>query len=281
MCNFLKMKKKKNTQGISLKSITKQILPPFLFKFLKKFIKNKSFVSYATWLEAENASKGYDSENIIEKIKNSAKLVFDGKATYERDSVIFSEIQYSYPLLASILFVAANSDTFRVIDFGGGLGTTFQQNKIFLTKLKSHCDWRIVEKDKLVSIGKKEFTNNNLSFYSTIADAAKNGIDAIIFAGVICYICNPYNYLNKAIDVKAPFIIFDRTPIVIGEIDTFAVQYVENSIYKASLPKRNFGYENLIKIFQRDYDLIEEWVCDMQPDNNSTDMGFIFKRKSM
>jgi len=274
--------KKQSTHNSSLRSIAKQLIPPLVLTILKKILANQfiGFVSFATWEEAKKASEGYDADSVIEKVRNSAKLVFEGKAVYERDSVIFNEINYSYPLLASLLFAAANSDSLRVIDFGGALGTTFQQNRRFLTKLKNNCEWRIVEQDKFVDIGKKEFTNKNISFYSTIEDAAKNGIDAILFGGSICYVPNPYNYLTKAIEVKAPFIIFDRTPISKEDKDTFAVQHCHPSIYKASLPVRNFGYNNLIKTFEQDYDLIEEWVCDLQVDSHTTAMGFVFKRKS-
>lgn len=262
--------------------IVKQLLPPLAIKFLKKIIGSQkiNFISYSTWEEAENAAEGYDSDNVILKIKNSAKLVFEKKAVYERDSVIFNEIHYSYPLLASLLFVAENSKSLRVIDFGGALGTTFQQNLKFLSKLNNNVDWRIVEQEKIVEIGKKEFTNESLSFYNTIEDSFKDGVDAILFCGSICYISNPYNYLNKAIDLKAPFIIFDRTPMTNEVKDTFAVQQVPPSIYKASYPIRNFSYSNFIKVFELNYALLEEWVCDMQPDPQTKAMGFIFKHKS-
>jgi len=262
--------------------IVKQLLPPLAIKFLKKIKGGQkvNFISYSTWEDAENAAEGYDSDNVILKIKNSAKLVFEKKAVYERDSVIFNEIHYSFPLLASLLFVAENSKSLRVIDFGGALGTTFQQNLKFLSKLKNNVDWRIVEQDKLVDIGKKEFTNKYLSFYNTMEDSFKDGIDAILFCSSICYIPNPYNYLNKAIDLKTPFIIFDRTPMTNEVKDTFAVQQVPASIYKASYPIRNFSYSNFIKVFELNYDLLEEWVCDIQPDPQTKAMGFIFKHKS-
>jgi putative methyltransferase (TIGR04325 family) len=259
----------------------KQLLPPLVITLLKKILRKQriNFINYSTWEEAENAAEGYDSDNIILKIKNSAKLVFEKKAVYERDSVIFNEIHYSYPLLASLIFVSENSESLRIIDFGGAFGTTFQQNLKFLSKLKNNVDWRIVEQEKIVEIGKKEFIHENLSFYNTIEDSFKGGIDAILFCSSICYIPNSYNYLYKAIDLKAPFIIFDRTPITNEVRDTFAVQKVPPSIYKASYPIRNFSYTNFIKIFELNYDLIEEWVCDLQPDPQTKAMGFIFKKK--
>ena len=225
-------------------------------------------------------SDGYHSVNIIEKVRESSKLVFDGKATYERDSVIFDEIEYSYPLLASLLFVAANSKSFKVIDFGGALGTTYQQNRKFISKIKNVCEWRIVEQEEFVAIGKSEFTNKILSFYKTIEEANKDGVDVVLFAGSINYVKNSYDFMAKAKEIKAPYIIFDRTAITNEMKDTFSVLHSSANIYVASFPVRNFNYNNIVKFFIDEYELIEEWVCDLQADPTTTAMGFIFKRRT-
>jgi putative methyltransferase (TIGR04325 family) len=277
---------KGNTNSIKLKllalSVVKQLLPPIVSGTLKKVFSryDSNFVSYSTWEQAEQASEGYDSNIVIEKVRAAAKLVYDGDATYERDSVIFDEIDYSYPLLASLLFAAANSETFKVIDFGGALGTTYQQNRKFLSKTKSKCEWRIVEQENFVSIGKKEFTDQYLSFYSNIEEASKDGVDVVLFAGSICYVPNPYVFMEKAKNTRSSFIIFDRTPITRQEEDTFSVQRVPPSIYKASYPIRSFNYSNITNFFSDEYDLIENWVCDLQADPNTTAMGLLFQRKS-
>jgi putative methyltransferase (TIGR04325 family) len=267
-------------KNISVRNIVKQCLPPIVLNFLKRFLSKNFFVNYSSWEQAEQMSEGYHSDNIIEKVRKSAKLVFNGEATYERDSVIFDRIEYSYPLLASLLFVAANSKSFKVIDFGGGLGTTYQQNRKFISKIKNVCEWRIVEQQRLVAIGKSEFTNKILSFYKTIEEANKDGVDVVLFAGSICYVKNPYDFMEKAKVIKAPYIIFDRTPITNEMKDTFAVQHVPPSVFKASFPIRNFNYNNIVKFFIDEYELIEEWVCDLQADPNTTAMGFIFKRRT-
>jgi putative methyltransferase (TIGR04325 family) len=270
---------KKRVNG--LRSIFKSLLPPICIYIAKKiFIKGNSvFVSYPNWEEAERASEGYDNNDIITKTKESAKLVFDGKVVYERDSVIYNEIQYSYPLLASLLLAAACSNTLRVIDVGGAFGTTYQQNRRFLSKLQTSCEWRIVEQKKIVSIGKKEFKNRNLSFHETLESANEDGADIVLFGGSICYIPNPYDYLEKVKATKVPFIILDRTPITDKLQDTFAVQHTPTEIYKASYPIRNFNYSNIIKSLEDEYELIEKWISDQQPDLNTTAMGFVFKRK--
>lgn len=273
---------KRAKHSISARAIVKEILPPIAITILRRILTNQhlGFVRYKSWEQAELASEGYDSDSVIEKVRKAAKLVFDGKAVYERDSVVFGKIEYSYPLLASLLFAAANSESLRVIDFGGALGTTYQQNRRFLSKIKKSCQWRVVEQEKFVSIGKREFTNETLSFYSTIEEAHKDGVDVVLFGGSICYVPNPYIFMEKAKATRAPYIIFDRTPITYEEEDTFAVQHVPPSIYKASFPIRNFCYNNIIEYFKDEYELIEEWVSDLQADSNTTAMGFIFKHKS-
>jgi putative methyltransferase (TIGR04325 family) len=273
---------KRTKRGFSARNFVKQLSPPIFITILKRVLAkhHSNFVSYSSWEQAEQASDGYDSDSLIEKVRKAAKLVFDGEAVYERDSVVFDEIEYSYPLLASLLFAAANSETLRVIDFGGALGTTYQQNRRFLSKLKKACQWRVVEQEKFVSIGKREFTNETLSFYSTIEEAYQGGVDVVLFAGSICYVPNPYIFIEKAKATQVPYVIFDRTPTTKLKEDTFAVQNVPPSIYKASFPIRNFSYDNITKFFKDEYELIEEWVCDLQADPNTTAMGFIFKRKS-
>ena len=81
--------------------------------------------------------------------------------------------------------------------------------------------------------------------------------------------------------LNIPFIIFDRTPINNEVNDTFSVQNVSSKIYKASYPIRNFNIDNLLKPFNKNYKLIEKWVCTNQPDPSTTSMGLILKNKKL
>src|SRR4051812_28170712 len=80
------------------------------------------FGNYTTWEEARKQCTGYDDLAIVEKVKSSVLKVKNGEAAYERDSVLFDEIQYSRPLLDAFQQVAAGSSgVLHVIDFGGSL----------------------------------------------------------------------------------------------------------------------------------------------------------------
>jgi len=54
-----------------------------------------------------SASTGYDNDMILEKTRLALLKVKNGEAAYERDSVVFEDIQYAWPLLAGLLWVAA------------------------------------------------------------------------------------------------------------------------------------------------------------------------------
>lgn len=267
-----------------LGGLLKDVMPPIALRAIRK-LANREVMrfrhGYSSWEEASIASSGYDADEIIRKVSRAARLVHRGEAVYERDSVVFNEVEYSWPLLSSLLLVAAERGSLRVVDFGGGLGTTFQQNRKFLRHIQNKICWKIVEQESFVEIGRKEFSNKYLAFFPTITAACSEGVDVILFGSSICYVAKPYDIMEETLKAKPSYIIFDRTPVTNTRTDTFAVQIVPSSIYKAEYPIRNFNHSNLIKTFERSYELIEEWVCEVQPDPLSISMGLILRNKEI
>ncbi|MBO0732763.1 MAG: methyltransferase, TIGR04325 family [Methylocapsa sp.] len=259
-----------------------------LRRFLSRFARNKNpsgggepiriDAGFRSWDDAKKNVAGYESECFFERVRNAAEAVADGKAVYERESVVFDKIQYSWPLLASLLFAAANLRRLRLIDFGG-LGTSFRQNRKFLTALEIPCEWRIVEQRQLVEIGRREFTSKYITFYNSIGEALKDGVDAVLFSGVLGYLENPYRILSEAIESGAPCIILDRTRVTLEANDIFAVQHVPPSIYEASFPLRAFNYNNLLSPLREHYEVVEEWASEVQPGLQTTGMGFLLRRR--
>ena len=91
---------------------------------------NTSFEgSYSTWQEADALCNGYDNMEILEKILSATLKVKNGEAVYERDSVIFDQIEYSWPVLTGLMCAAAqNSGCLKVLDFGCSLGSSNLEN---------------------------------------------------------------------------------------------------------------------------------------------------------
>lgn len=222
-------------------------------------------------------SVGYSDKGIISTVAIAAGLVRDKISPYERDGVIFTEIQYSWPLLSSLLFAANICKSHNIVDFGGALGSTFQQNYKFLSRLPIKLKWKIVELEHFVEIGSQEFANTNLSFYRTINEASNNGVDIFLFCGSLNYVPNPYQTLKESMASKPQFIILDRVLVTYKKKDIFAVQKL-GKLSPHNYPLTILSNLNLQNIISKEYNLIEKWECNLQPDTKSKLMGFIYQR---
>jgi putative methyltransferase (TIGR04325 family) len=229
---------------ITLKNIIHLITPPVLVK-LAKLIRGEEYGlsgNYRNWNEAMAKSAGYDSKIILEKTKAALLKVKNGDAVYERDSVIFDEIHYSWPLLAGLMWVAARCNgRLNVLDFGGSLGSTYYQNRAFLSALPS-VRWNIVEQSSHVRIGKAFFEDNNLRYYVDAAEClTETQPNVVILSGVLQYLERPYTVFDQMLGLPCAHLIIDRTPYWNGPIDRLCVQAVPPNIYPASYPSWIFS----------------------------------------
>src|SRR6516164_6187668 len=145
------------------KAFIKLFAPPVLvqgYRILRGRQENSVYGlsgGYGSWDEAVRASTGYDGQMILEKTKTALLQVKNGQAAYERDSVVFAEIQYAWPLLAGLLWVSAQScGRLNVLDFGGSLGSTYFQNRAFLRRLPE-VRWNIIEQPQHIEAGREWF----------------------------------------------------------------------------------------------------------------------------
>ena len=222
---------------------------------------------------------GYDADNIIDKVKDSALKVHKGLAVYERDSVIYNEIQYNYPLLAGLMWAAAkHNGQLHVLDFGGSLGSTYYQNKQFLDVVPD-LQWSIVEQPAFVQAGLKDFTTGRLKFYYSINDCIKSRkVDVVLLSSVLPYLASPYDLLEDIITRQIETIIIDRTPFIKGE-DRLTVQKVHPGIYKARYPCWFFNLEKFLFFMESKYDIILEFDALDRANIPSEFKGFIFRKK--
>lgn len=264
------------------KTIAKEYIPPILLKILKTK-KNKYgwHGDYESWNEAKANSKGYDDNEIFNKTFRSLLKVKNGEAIYERDSVLFDEIQYSFPVLAGLMWIAAsNNGILNIIDFGGSLGSTYFQNRKFLKNLK-FLRWNIIEQKKYIRTGKEYFETENLKFYNTIEDCMKiENPNTILFSGVLQYLEKPYKLIESIINMDFVYIIIDRTGFInYGSDDLLTVQKVHPNIYKASYPCYFFNKSKFINYFLDKYTLITEYNSIDKYNIPAKSKGFIFKKK--
>lgn len=92
-----------------INKIIKAIVPPLFIDFLLQSKKKELMWTgnYDSWNEALLHSEGYGKLEILEKCKDALLKVKNKEAIYERDSVVFETVEYSWPLLAQIQKSAA------------------------------------------------------------------------------------------------------------------------------------------------------------------------------
>jgi putative methyltransferase (TIGR04325 family) len=263
-----------------------RFVPPGILDVYRRILgRYGPFRVCATWEEAREASTGYDSDLILEKVRGSLLKVKRGEAAYERDSVLFYKVQYSWPLLAGLLWVASQKgNRLNLVDFGGSLGSTYFQNRKFLSHLKE-LRWSIVEQKKFVECGKRDFEDEQVKFYDDLEECfRKQQPDSILLSSVIQYLEEPYALLEKVRSLGFEFILFDRTPFLEKGEDRVTVQRVPSAIYEASYPAWFFGREKFLNVFSKGYELVAEFEALAGTMGmgkiRSIDKGFIFRKRT-
>lgn len=252
--------------GMTLKDMIRLVTPPVFIHLAKRLRGNGPADAYGlsgdyhSWDEAVAASTGYDSEIILTKTRDALLKVKNGEAVYERDSVLFDEIQYAWPLLAGLMWVAAQSDgRLNVLDFGGSLGSTYLQNRRFLQQLPFVC-WNIIEQPRQVAVGKADFEDEQLRFYGDIADClAETHPNVIILSGVLQYLERPFDVLQRLVECPCDYLIVDRTPFWEGAQDRLCVQHVPATIYAASYPSWIFSISCFRSFLDKNWGVITEF----------------------
>jgi putative methyltransferase (TIGR04325 family) len=223
-------------------------------------------------------SKGYDASNILMETKKSTLLVKSGEAAFERDSVVFDKIQYSWHLLAILLRSAIENDNaLNLIDFGGSLGSSYFQNRGFLSNLRN-IRWNIVEQKQYSDCGKEYFQDEYLRFYDDLESCmTENKPNCILASGVLQYLPDPYKVINDFIRLGSDYIIVDRTGFCDKENDLITIQNISDEIYTASYPVFFFSMGKFIKLFEPEYELLAEIESNIDPPILSNSKYFFWK----
>ncbi len=247
-----------------LKQTAREYLPPILFRWLHNLRSGRIHFEgeYTNWQEAAASCTGYDAQNILEKVLQATLKVKRGEAAYERDSVIFDEIEYAWPLLAGLMWVAArNSGTLNVLDIGGALGSSYFQNRMFLDSLKG-VRWNVVEQLHFVNAGNDYLNDGRLRFYPTIDSCLEeNHPNIILLSSVLQYLENPSDILSRLHLCGATTLIIDRTPFATLCEHKLLIQRVPAKIYEASYPMWVFALPALLRALEENWRLVSKIPC--------------------
>ena len=272
-----------------VKGMIKLVTPPVLLNFLLKHMlpntKNheiKFKYGFKDWESASNQiGMTYAHQTILERVRDSALKVKSGEYPYERDGFLFNELIPNWQLLSLFYYYLTNSQerSLRVLDFGGGLGTTYYQFKNSFNLQNVKVKWCVVEQPNFVKAGISDFASDELFFENDVESCELEGQFIALLIGVLQYLESPSEYLESIIDSKPEYIFIDATPFSNLDISSISIQIVPKSIYEAGYVAHVFSWNELLPHFQGHYTVLHTWTCADQPDLRNTYRGAIFKRK--
>ena len=267
----------------SIKLRLKNWLPPSLMyavgNLRKRGIRFEG--NYSTWAQAAALCTGYDADSILEKVLEASLKVRRGEVAFERDSVLFDKIEYSWPVTAALMSVAArNGGELHVLDFGGSLGSSYFQNRKFLSSLH-RVSWSVVEQNKFVTAGKKYLTDDLLDFYYNIESCcAANRPNVVLMSSVLQYLEEPFSVLKTLSKTEVSTIVIDRVPFLKnGSSSSVKIQHVPAEIYVANYPCWFFSRNEFIReMSDLNYDIVEQFDSLDKLSNKATWQGLIFEK---
>lgn len=271
---------------MDLKATLRNWMPPAIWELLSK-ITHKSIEfkgTYNDWMVAENQCTGYSQNNILTTALSSALKVKRGEAIFERDSVLFDEIEYSWPVTAALMWAAAqNMGYLHVIDFGGALASSYYQNVKFINKIKG-VKWSVIEQSHFVEAGKKHIADDIVKFYDDASVCMENGkSNVLLLSSVLQYIQSPYKLLDSLIGLDPVVIIIDRTPFINKDTvrDVIKIQQVPDAVYTASYPCWFFSKTLIVQHIEKSgYRLVETFASISGPSKLATWQGMIFIKEN-
>ena len=261
----------------ALKTLAHCCLPQALVRWIRhaRGVGVRFEGEFETWQEASARCTGYDAEEILAKVLAATLKVKRGEAAFERDSVLFDEIEYAWPVHAGLLWAAArNGGRINVLDFGGALGSSYFQNRKFLQALPE-VRWNVVEQAHYVEAGQKHIQDEQLRFYKTIRECLiENKPNVVLLSSVVQYLESPFELLAELSKVGAVCLIIDRTPFALNGKDKLVIQKVPSAIYSASYPMWIFSLPEFKQRLAKDWFLV---ASNLSPEGKvQTKNGFEF-----
>lgn len=238
--------------------------PPAILKLLCRAATRNTYKddNYRLWKEAQAACTGYDAAPVLDKVLTATLAVKNGDYAYERDSVLFKEVEYNWPLLCALLAASnQHTATLSVLDFGGALGSSYFQHRDYLQNIVKF-DWNVIEQNHYVTAGKKQIQDDHLSFYANIEDYLQvKRPDIVLLSSVLQYLPDPISTLNSVSEIGAKILFIDRTPFTAAKKERIITQHVPKKIYDASYPMWLLKEENVAEALSESWTLKSTHAC--------------------
>ena len=249
---------------MSIRAFARAITPPALLDVVRHHVLPRRGLYFTgcprNWDEARRMSTGYDIDLILERVTLATRAVLAGGARYERDSVLFDEPDYAFPLLSILLRAAlGRNGSLTVLDFGGSLGSSYRQCRPMLQEVEQ-LRWHVVEQPSFVRAGLEEFATDELRFRGSIDEVlADDTPDVALACSVLQYVESPDLVLAQLTATGARFVVIERTPLTTDDAHTLCIQHVPAEIYQATYPCWLLSRSRLLASLPLDWRIVSEY----------------------
>ena len=180
---------------------------------------------------AQAQAIGFDDGHINSSALRAATAVIEGRGAFERDGVLFQEPEPRAPVASALASLGASTGVLRVLDIGGGLGSSYWQN--YQSVGVPDLEWTVVERDELVTLA-ESLPAHPITYRTDLVGALQESWDAIVLSSVLQYLSNPHEVLRSVGVSDCRAIIVDRTPMHTGPEDIACIQKTPVHIYPGS-----------------------------------------------
>ncbi len=193
------------------------------YKITKRIIwlfGDKKYKSYSDALK-DCISNGYENNAIIELVTEkralSQKKALNGALPHAESLSIF-------PLISLINALSKDKTKLNVVDFGGADGGHYLFTRQVLNK-DIALNWEVVETPEM-SKAMQAFATDELSYSDDLDKtlAAMPKIDILHTSGTLQCTPNPYEFLEKMINLGAEYLIFNRQSLNLNDYDMITIQ---------------------------------------------------------
>lgn len=224
---------------------------------------------FPSFAEAAAAAAGYEGEEIAKRAERAARAVISGDAAFERDGVTFNDPDPRWPVVAGLLLGRVESHPLRVLDVGGGLGSSYWQNRGVLEAglAGKSLEWTVVEQPSMLERA-KALPPHGVRYVERVADADTEEVDCVLFSSSLQYLQDPDGALAEASKTSARVLVIDRTPMSLVDADLPCVQITPKHIYSASYPVWVFS-QSRIDLLLNDWSIVARFP-GIEPDMKTT-----------
>ncbi len=203
---------------------------------------------YPDWASAVAACRTSAPGPMCEAYARAHRALATGAAHHERDGILSTEPRPEWPLLTALASLAQASRRPRtVLDFGGGFGAGFFQNRTWLHRF-GQIQWAVVEIPEVARAARAVVNDPDVRFFESIQEAidAFGPPDIVVAAGVLPYVPDPIHLLDEFAALRAPWTLIERVAMLRGvPRHRLTRQAVPEIIYRMESPFWFFAHEIL------------------------------------